>query len=110
MNIADATKVLSPETKKIDNCAHLKECRLVLKNIQIKKEKITRSKYCHISDCIIGHLLFDNGTRPGVISNMTVMDNEKAQFMDGTYAIPLLLLTTRQMTTVSKDIISSVTL
>ena len=86
--IADAAKMLSPETmKKIDNSAHLRESRLVLKNIQCSKENVSRSSYCQIRDCIIGQLLFGNGTRPGVISNMTVMDDENAQFMDGTYAI-----------------------
>ena len=61
--------------------------RQVYNGRQIYLSNINNNFGQKIRDCIIGQLVFDNVTRPGVISNMTVIGYENVHYMDGTYAI-----------------------
>ena len=49
--------------------------------------KVTKTNFCLVRDFILTSLIFDNASRPGALSNMTLDEYSRVVFKDGGYVI-----------------------
>ena len=49
--------------------------------------QVTKTNFCLVRDYILTSLIFDNASRPGALSNMTLHEYSKVVFKDGGYVI-----------------------
>ena len=60
--------------------------KLILK-AQVKGFRLTKQNYCHVRDYLLTRLIFDNASRPGALSNMTLKEFERAIFRNNGHVI-----------------------
>ena len=62
------------EIEKFDNSSLVKDAKKTISDSHIKGFKLSKLKFCLARDYILTSLIFDNASRPGAISNMTLYD------------------------------------
>ena len=62
------------EISRLDKSERIKEATQTLNRFMSTESKITRKDFCLVRDYILLYLIFDNASRPGAISNMTLKE------------------------------------
>ena len=65
----------------------MKDAKKTISDSHIKGFKLSKLKFCLARDYILTSLIFDNASRPGAISNMTLEEFERAIFRENRYVI-----------------------
>ena len=77
------------EIKTFDKSQLVQNVQQVLTDIRRSKgkAKVTRAQFTLVRDCFLCHLIFNNGSRPVAIGNMTIEEFNSAVRIDGCYTV-----------------------